>query len=252
MKTRPSIPPAFALAALTTVATGCAAEEAEERRTDRPPLTLPPSASTDLEPVPPSSLCVTAGRVDEVGDSTVNVPVAAMRGYIEGDRSRSVEIVFRYGGPSRESAPLASGEMRRQIGLKLRAEDACNVVYVMWRLSDAPGVFTSVKVNPGMKTHEECFDHGYVNVRPDAAYPTPRLDDGRWHTLRADLEGDELRVSADGALAWRGRLPAVAFTIDGPAGVRTDNGDFDFELRVPRAARARASCAPAAPRLALD
>jgi hypothetical protein len=41
-----------------------------------------------------------------------------------------------------------------------------------------------------------------------------------------------LRVEVDGALAWRGTLPAEAFAFDGPVGIRTDNGRFAVDLRV--------------------
>jgi hypothetical protein len=32
---------------------------------------------------------------------------------------------------------------------------------------------------------------------------------------------------------WSGTLSKEAFGFDGPVGMRSDNGEFDFELRIP-------------------
>ena len=140
------------------------------------------------------------------------------------------------------TAPLANGELRRQIGLKLRAMNTCNVVYVMWHVDPSPGVFVSVKRNLGASTHEQCGARGYDNIPPEESAKAAPLDRDRPHVLRADLEGSSLRVTADGVVVWRGHLPIEVFAIDGPAGIRSDNGTFDFELRVPGGARPPAPC----------
>ena len=41
------------------------------------------------------------------------------------------------------------GELRRQFGLKLRAQDACNLVYVMWRIEPASKLVVSIKCRTG-------------------------------------------------------------------------------------------------------
>jgi hypothetical protein len=51
--------------------------------------------------------------------------------------------------------PLASGELRRQIGLKLQAEDTCNLIYAIWHIEPDAMVAVSVKRNAGMHTHEQ-------------------------------------------------------------------------------------------------
>jgi hypothetical protein len=63
----------------------------------------------------------------------------------------------------------------------------------------------------------------------------PPIGVGQVHVLRAELHGSSLRVTADGTLAWQGRLPPALDGFDGGAGVRSDNGTFDFELRLPPA-----------------
>jgi hypothetical protein len=165
-----------------------------------------------------------------------------MRAVMAGDTSSAAELSFTYRGPSAETAPLASGELRRQIGIKLRAQDTCNVVYVMWHVEPLPGIAVSVKRNPGASTHLACRDGGYLNLRPATSSPAPLLRPGEKHTLLAAIDGETLRVSADGAVVWTGLLPRDAFAFDGPAGIRSDNGIFDFELRVPNGEHVARPC----------
>jgi hypothetical protein len=186
-----------------------------------------------FSPVAAEALCVTAGRLGSGGSRPFTVDVGGMRAFVAGAASPSVEIAFTYRGPSRETEPLKSGEVRRQIGLKLRAMDTCNVVYVMWHVEPAQGLFVSVKRNPASSTHESCGDHGYTSVRGTKLADVPEIRVGSMHTLRADLVGEVLHLTVDGVAAWEGHLPAEAFAFDGPVGVRSDNGAFDFELRVP-------------------
>ena len=39
-----------------------------------------------------------------------------------------------------------------------------------------------------------------------------------------------MRVSVDGTVVWEGDLGPEALTFDGPVGVRTDNGRFEFQF----------------------
>ena len=165
-----------------------------------------------------------------------------MRGFVAGDTGRAAEIAFTYEGPSATTTPLANGEIRRQIGLKLRAKDTCNVVYVMWHVEPKPGVAVSVKYNPDQSTHAACGAGGYENLRSTPGAHAPDVHAGERHTLRAVLEGHVLRVTADDVVMFDAPLPADAFAFDGPAGVRSDNGKFDFELRVPAPASLPPPC----------
>jgi hypothetical protein len=179
----------------------------------------------------------------------MRIDAGGARAVIAGDRSRSAEIAFTYEGPSTLAEPLANGELRRQIGLKLRAQDTCNVVYVMWHIEPTQTVAVSVKHTAGATTHGACGATGYENLQPETSARAPAIERGVPHVLRADLEGSELRVIADGLEVWRGHLPASALSFDGPAGLRTDNGTFDVALRVPNgeqenpaAQHARSAC----------
>ena len=235
--------PGLALATLAlALFTGCAAEEGSGDDEAPAAHASEVSATGPLEPVGSQRLCVTDGQLDRIDPRTLSVDVGRMRGVIAGDASRSAELAFRYPGPSRDEERLANGELRRQIGLKLRAKDTCNVVYVMWHIEPTSRIVVQVKSNPGASTHEQCGDAGYLSVPPTAGTAPPAIQPGEHHVLRADLDGEMLTVVADGAVAWKGRLPAEAAVFDGPAGIRSDNGHFDFELRVPFGARTGAVC----------
>lgn len=221
-----------------------------------PPPRLPPKSAQAISAPPAegsasvgrASLCVESGRqgLTASADSAFRVDASGLRAIVAGvprGGSTSAELAFDYRGPSTAVTPLASGEHRRQVGLKLRAKDTCNLVYVMWHVAPTRGIFVSVKHNPGKHTHAECGAGGYINVRPERAQPPAPIEPGDAHRLRAEL-GDrgELAVFADGREAWRGRLPAEALTFDGPPGVRSDNAAFTFTLAVDRAELALRSC----------
>jgi hypothetical protein len=78
-------------------------------------------------------LCVTEGAIEKTARDRLSVNVPKMRAYVNEWTAQSAEMRFTYfGGTSKESA-LGSGAIRRQFGLKLHAQDPCNLVYAMWR-----------------------------------------------------------------------------------------------------------------------
>jgi hypothetical protein len=191
----------------------------------------PPSGG-ELTPVGFADLVVTSGEVRPGGPSALEIVGATTRAVIGSKPRPAIEASFVYEGPSAHDVPLASGELRRQVGLKLRARDTCNVVYVMWHIEPTSGLHVAVKTSPGQSRHEECGDRGYVTVKPSEWTRDLRpIRAGERRTLSASIEGTSLRVSVDGVLAWTGTLPAEAFAFDGPAGIRTDNGTFSMDLR---------------------
>lgn len=220
-----------ALLATTT----CRSAEHHPRISSRAPTPVASVARSDapLAPIDSASLCVSSGRVDSPGARRFHIDAGGVRAVVAGDHGTAAEIAFIYRGPSSTPVPLANGELRRQIGVKLRARDTCNVVYVMWHIAPSSGIFVSVKHNAGASTHRECGASGYINVKPESSTPPSLIERDDLHRLRADLRGGVLEVMADDVLVWRGRLPSEAFAFDGPAGLRTDNGIFDLELRVP-------------------
>jgi hypothetical protein len=188
------------------------------------------SSTSSMTPVSRDQLCITEGEIKQLSENKLFVSVAKMRAFVNQPTLQEVEARFRYLGPSAESSPLASGELRRQFGLKLRAQDGCNLVYAMWRIKPKAELVVSVKSNPGMNSSAQCDAHGYYNIKPKHAAPVPAVKKGESYTLRAILDHTTMRVYANNKLAWKGNLGAGATRFDGPVGVRTDNANFEFEL----------------------
>jgi hypothetical protein len=124
--------------------------------------------------------------------------------------------------------------MRRQLGLKLRAQDACNLVYAMWRIEPESKLVVSVKSNPGEHTSAQCGNRGYQNIKPLRSVAVPTLNSGSTHTLRAEMNGAELHVFADNSLVWEGSVGQDALAFDGPVGIRSDNARLQIDFRTGR------------------
>lgn len=186
-----------------------------------------------LAHVPLTRLDVTEGELRPGRDGQLTVDGPRMRAVVPGTRTSAVELRFTVLGPTLQQVALASGEQRQQVGLKLRAADGCNLVYVMWRLAPKPGLVVNYKRNPGQHTSSECGNGGYTTVRPARRVPLSAPEPGTPHTLRAVLEDRTLRVWADGTLAWEGELPAEALEADGPVGLRSDNVRLALQLYAP-------------------
>ena len=183
-----------------------------------------------LAPIDPATLHLEAGAVVPTGKTSFTIRDPGLRAVVPGSSGSSARLAFVYRGPTRKEAPLASGELRRQIGLKLRSQDTCNIVYVMWHVAPDSGVHVQMKYNPGQKTHLDCLDRGYRTLPARAHRDLPSIRSGERHELVARIDGRTLRVLADGQPAWQGELPEQAFAFEGPVGIRSDNGEFDVEL----------------------
>ena len=186
-------------------------------------LEASPERTVKLVPIT-DTLCVTKG-VAKVG-TTVNEPT--MRAVAPGTSGDGAQLDWTYRGDTATTRELASGSARRQVGLKLRAQNGCNLVYVMWRLDPKPMLEVSIKLNPGKVSHAECGADGYTKVKPTKSWPVPVLADGDRHVLRAAIAGDDLTAWVDENVVWRGTLPAEARGLAGPAGIRSDNLRFDL------------------------
>jgi hypothetical protein len=189
------------------------------------------SPAGPLTPVSRADLCVTEGAVGERPGMRLSVDTDKMRAYLNRSTRQSVDARFTYLGPTAAEARLGSGELRRQFGLKLRAADACNLVYVMWRIQPASKLVVSVKTNSLEHTSSQCGNRGYRNIKPRRAATIEYLKPGETHSLRADMSGAELRVSVDNSVVWEGSLGPEAAALEGPVGIRSDNARLLIELR---------------------
>ncbi|MFZ5893503.1 MAG: hypothetical protein ACOY0T_20750 [Myxococcota bacterium] len=169
----------------------------------------------------------------------------------DGDSAR---VSFRYHGPTQVTSALKSGARRRQLGLKLRARDACNLIYVMWRLEPKQELVVSFKNNPDASSSSECGNDGYVTLRAAQRAALPPLEAGSDHALEAEVVGNDLDVRVDGNVVWHGALPTEALALQGPSGFRSDNVEWSLhDFRIVRGAhpfsvrRCRAPLAHSAP-----
>ena len=178
-----------------------------------------------------ANLCVTEGTIEKAARDRLSVNVPKMRAYVNAWTAQSIEMRFTYlGGTSKESA-LGSGAIRRQFGLKLHAQDPCNLVYAMWRVDPEAKLVVSVKRNPNAHTSAECGNRGYENIKPRKSSPVPRLRPGESHTLRAEMKKEELRVFVDDHEVWAGDVGADAAALVGQVGIRSDNARLEFDLK---------------------
>lgn len=225
---------AVALAGLAGLLVGgCSSARSEAASDPHAPL-------VDVAPIASGDLCLTRGVL---AGGAVDDPT--FRGYMRGTDGEAAQLTFTYRGAPADVRELAGGQARRQIGLKLRAQDGCNVVYVMWRLDPRPKLDVSVKLNPLGHTHEQCGADGYTKLRPARKFRVPAFGVDSTHTLRAEIVRDELSAWIDGRMVWQGRLPPAARALRGPAGVRSDNVRFDLvELAAPQGAGTAPACKP--------
>jgi hypothetical protein len=191
------------------------------------------SAATAQTRTQLSDFDVSDGKIDKAEGDRLIVGSKEMRATLKKTGpSQKVTVNFTYLGPTNEVSHLGNGEVRHQFGVKLKAQDICNLVYVMWNF-DTQKIAVSVKLNPGQRTHEECLDRGYINnIKPRVFAPPPVVRVDQPHSLSADLKGQHLTVKADGRIAWQGMLVPVVLEFQGPVGLRSDNAHVVFDFLV--------------------
>lgn len=175
-------------------------------------------------------VCVTNGALetDSSGRFVINTP--SSRAVVKGVDDSAAAIKFEYLGPASGETRLASGIVRRQLGIKLRAEDSCNVIYIMWGIEPQPGLVISMKVNEGKSTHAQCGVKGYKLVASTFERQIAPIQVGEPRALAAHLDAKgKLSVRVDGELAWEGQTFPTANKMYGYAGIRTDNVRMRFE-----------------------
>lgn len=206
------------------------------------------AAQADLDAVE-SELAILRQRVPAnvaarslVNDTKVEAaaPAAAPGSWRRSDRKN-----FRYTQPAahperarmkfvikeRMASPmkLGSGAVRHQLGLMLRQENQCNLLYVMIRLDAEPSIVVQEKYNDGEASHAECLNNGYRTIKGTAVGKVGAVVAGEIHELGAEVEGGETKVYFDGRLVWRGGGPGM-IKAGSNIGVRSDNLSFEFEL----------------------
>ncbi len=176
-------------------------------------------------------LCVTEGAVEKGPRDSLSVNATKLRAYVNAWTSQAIQAHFTYLGATAEESKLGSGAARVQFGLKLRAHDACNLVYAMWRFEPESRIVVSVKRNPSQTKSSECGNRGYQNIKPRKAVAVPVLRPGDSHNFGAEIRGEELHVFVDSAEVWDGSLGPEAQGLKGPVGIRSDNARLALDLK---------------------
>lgn len=222
------------------------------------PTASPAAAPPPAQPLPePPLTCLSAGA-GSWRDGALLIEAPITRGIWPGTDGERAGIEVEVIGPTGQQAPAASGRVLQQVGLKLRAQDPCNVLYVMWPAAPATGLRVLVKANEGRSAFAQCGAKGYATLRPDATAGFAPLRAGEPRRLEAFIADRHLSVAIDGHTVWSGAIGAAAAALAGPAGFRTDNlrvqlrafglGPIDNALPSPPPASAGATrCLPPPP-----
>jgi hypothetical protein len=181
----------------------------------------------------PNDFNVPDGKIVKAAGNRLMVSTKEMRATLKFATQQSVTVNFTYLGPTAEVSHLGSGEVRSQFGIKLRAQDTCNIVYIMWHFAPDQKIAVSVKRNPGQRTHEECLDRGYINnIEARVSAPSPPVHPDEPRSLSASMQRSNLTVMADEHVVWQGDLGPVAMEFNGPVGLRSDNARVIFDFAV--------------------
>jgi len=185
--------------------------------------------------VRPGDFDVTDGKIQPAKGHRLSVSTKEMRATLKFTTEQTATVKFTYLGPTKEVARLGSGEVRSQFGLKLRAQNDCNVIYVMWHFAPDQKIAVSIKRNSGKRTHAECLDRGYINhLKPRLSDSPPPVEPNQPHVLTATMSDSDLSVTADNKLVWWGDLGPMALALRGPVGLRSDNARLLFDFLVTR------------------
>ena len=193
---------------------------------------LPPAANAQVRP---GDFDVTDGKIQSAKGNRLSVSTKEMRATLKFTTEQTATVKFTYLGPTKEVSRLGGGEVRIQFGLKLRAQNDCNVIYVMWHFAPDQKIAVSIKRNPGKRTHAECLERGYINdLKPRLSDAPPPVEPNQPHVLTVTMSDSDLSVTADNKLVWWGDLGPVALVLRGPVGLRSDNARLLFDFLVNR------------------
>lgn len=185
--------------------------------------------------VRPGDFNVADGKIERGPGKRLKISTKEMRATLKFTTEQSATVKFTYLGRTKEVAYLGRGEVRSEFGIKLRAHDDCNVVYVVWHFAPDQRIAVSIKRNPGKRTHAECLDRGYIsNIKPRISDAPAPVEPNQPHVLTAAMSGSDLTVTADNKLVWWGDLGPVALTFSGPVGLHSDNARLLFDFLVTR------------------
>ena len=185
-----------------------------------------------------ADLRVSLGTISQTTSGYLTVVGPKERAVRTSGKHSQALLRFRYRGPSEKTAPLDSGAVIAQIGLKMRAMNTCNLLYIMWRIKPTEELYIAIKRNPGKVNYADCGANGYkvlgrVPLKPLGITAIKQ----KTHRLGASVTETAGRyaceVTIDGRRIWSDEINAKLISdIKGPVGFRSDNGSFIFKLFV--------------------
>ena len=185
--------------------------------------------------VRPGDLDVTDGKIQPARGRRLSVSTKEMRATLKFTTEQTATVKFTYLGPTKDATRPASAKVLSQFGIKLRAQNDCNAIYIMWRFAPDQKIAVSIQRNPGKRTHSEYLDRGYINnLKPRLSDTPPPVAPNQPHVLTVTMSDSDLSVTADNKLVWWGDLGPVALTLRGPVGLRSDNARLLFDFLVTR------------------
>ena len=200
-------------------------------------LALPANtlAAGKVEPVSPGDLDVTSGKVRPLRSGLLEIDHNSVRAVQKGRWAQNGKIRFESRGQTAELKPFKSGIVKEQIGLKLRAMNGCNLVYVMWTLAPKEEITVRIKENPGKTESDDCENDGYTLLNTYRVPKKKSARNGRTSRLQADFVSKghkhHVRVYVDNVRVLQVRIPhSFVATVNGPVGLRSDNGRFRLRL----------------------
>lgn len=195
-------------------------------------LLIPTSSASDPPPmrvVPIQNICLGNGEIRSGNTLRFSIDSPQPRLSILNSRNTKARLVFLYLGDTAVLRSLNSGELRRQIGLRLNYLNTCNVVNVIWQFGEKSNVVVSKKINEHLSENSQCLDRGYLSIKPDFRRQLRTPEMGSIHSIEFDTQGTRLTVVVDNQVAWIGNVPELDKD-NGVIGLRGDNVKFDFDL----------------------
>ena len=193
-------------------------------------LLIAPALRAQLQP---TDFAVTSGKIEKAPGNRLTVNTGEVRASLKFQTPHSLTLKFTYLGPTAEVSRFANGGVVSQLGIRLRAQDYCNTIFVAWRFAPLQRILVSVRRNAGMTTRAECMDKGNINnIKPRVFAPLPPVRPNEPHTLTASMDGSKLTVAADGKIVWQRDLGPVVLEFNGPVGLLSDNARVIFDASV--------------------
>lgn len=186
-------------------------------------------------------LKTTSGKINRTRSGLyLTTTSSKMRAYDSSSNGDVGSLQFKYRGRTKTVSKLASGSIRQQVGVKLRATDSCNLLYIMWQVYPSERIVVSRKENRGKKTHSQCGANGYTTLKTLSVPRNLSARSKKTRYLSAEIVSERyLNIYVNYKLHRSIPLDSktrsfLKRTRHGHAGLRSDNASLIFKYMVER------------------